>query len=218
MECILHANAKTTPRIRKEIQESKESINALAKKYNLNPKTVSKWKSAGRITDNPSGGKKVNSVLSETEQQIICEFRKVTRLPLDDVYISLKPEIPALTRSNLHRCLKRNGLSVLPKEDSEKPQKKKKFKDYKIGFVHVDITEVRVQKKKFQLFVGIDRVSKYVYLEIHENKTIKTTAVFLENLIKDCPFEIHTILTDNGSQFTYKAMPNKTKKTRTLGK
>jgi len=35
---ILHLNAKTTIRIRKEIQESKESILKLAKKYSLNPK------------------------------------------------------------------------------------------------------------------------------------------------------------------------------------
>ncbi|MBD3795695.1 MAG: hypothetical protein IE881_07160, partial [Epsilonproteobacteria bacterium] len=40
------ANAKTTPRIRKEIEESKESIAKLAIKYNLNPKTVQKWKNA----------------------------------------------------------------------------------------------------------------------------------------------------------------------------
>jgi transposase-like protein len=212
MGCILHANAKTTPRIRKEIQESKESINALAKRLHLNPKTVSKWKKAERITDNPSGAKKVNSVLNEVEQQIICEFRRVTRLSLDDIFISLKPKIPALTRSNLHRCLKRNGLNVLPKEENTEKNKKKKFKDYQIGFVHIDITEVRVQKMKFQLFVGIDRVSKYVYLEIHDNKTIKTTISFLENLIKECPFKIHKILTDNGSQFTYSAMPVKTDK------
>ena len=26
---------------------------------------------------------------------------------------------------------------------------------------------------------------------------------FLEHLVKACPFKLHTILTDNGSQFTY---------------
>jgi transposase-like protein len=41
---ILHPNAKTTIRVRKEIQESYESILKLAKKYSLNPKTIVKWK------------------------------------------------------------------------------------------------------------------------------------------------------------------------------
>ena len=37
---IQHANAKITPRIRKEIQESKETIAELAVRLSLNPKTV----------------------------------------------------------------------------------------------------------------------------------------------------------------------------------
>jgi len=41
---LLHTNAKTTPIIRKEIQDSCESIAKLAIKYNLNPKTVHRWK------------------------------------------------------------------------------------------------------------------------------------------------------------------------------
>jgi len=48
---IQHANAKTTPRIRKEIQESEETISELAIRLSLNPKTVTKWKNAGRTTD-----------------------------------------------------------------------------------------------------------------------------------------------------------------------
>ncbi len=42
---LLHANAKTTIRVRKEIQESKESLANLAKKNSLNVKTVARfWK------------------------------------------------------------------------------------------------------------------------------------------------------------------------------
>ena len=52
---IQHANAKTTPRIRKEIQESSETISELAARLSLNPKTVTKWKSEKRITDKKSG-------------------------------------------------------------------------------------------------------------------------------------------------------------------
>ena len=43
MENIQHANAKTTPKVRKEIQESKESITELAKRVSLSPKTVTKY-------------------------------------------------------------------------------------------------------------------------------------------------------------------------------
>ncbi len=48
---IYHPNAKTTVRIREEIQDSKETIAKLAERLSLNPKTVMYWKNAGRVTD-----------------------------------------------------------------------------------------------------------------------------------------------------------------------
>jgi transposase-like protein len=202
MVSILHANAKTTPKIRAEIRASKESIATLAERLSLNPKTVQKWRKSDSVVDKRSGPKQPKSVLSTTEQQVICAFRRSTKLPLDDCYISLKDKIPALTRSNLHRCLKRNNLNVLPKDESLR-REKKKFKDYPLGFVHIDITEVRIGRKKLYLFVGIDRCSKYVYAEIHDRMRVAESVSFLRNLIEDCPFKITKILTDNGAQFTY---------------
>jgi transposase-like protein len=202
MVSILHSNAKTTPKIRKEIRESKESIAKLAVRYNLNPKTVAKWRKSADVADKRSGPKQPKSVLSELEQQVICEFRRVTQLPLDDVFISLRNKIPRLTRSNTHRCLRRNGLNILPKEENT-PREKKKFKEYDIGFVHIDITEVRVAGQKLYLFVGIDRCCKYVFVELHEQMTAEISCQFLKNLVADFPFKINKILTDNGAQFTY---------------
>ena len=206
---IYHANAKTTIRIRKEIQTSKETITQLAQRLSLNPKTVSYWKHAGRVTDKKSGPSNPHSlVLSPEQEQVICEFRRLTRFSLDDVYISLRDKIPALSRSNLYRCLVRNDLNRLPPEETEvtTPRKKKRFKDYEIGYVHIDITEIRLGKNKLYLFVGIDRVCKYAFFELHERMTKEIAKDFLQNLIKDFPFKIHTILTDNGAQFTYELL------------
>jgi len=205
MGSILHANPKTTPRIRKEIQESMESASTLAKRLNLNIKTVLKWKKTQSVEDKRSGPQKPKSVLSSIQQQIICEFRRISKLPLDDVYVALKDHIPELTRSNLHRCLKRNGLNVLPKEEGEIRQKKK-FKDYPIGFIHIDITQVSTAQGKCYMFVAIDRATKYIYVELYSKMTIIESTTFLRNLIAHCPFKITKILTDNGSQFTYELL------------
>lgn len=110
-----------------------------------------------------------------------------------------------MLRSNLYRCLVQNGLNQLPPEENgaEGGRQKKRFKDYEIGDVHIDLTEIRLGKKKFYLFVGIDRVCKYAFFELHDRMTQDIAKDFLTNLIKDFPFKIHTILTDNGAQFTY---------------
>ena len=74
----------------------------------------------------------------------------------------MQDNIPKLSRSNLHRGLQRHGLSRLPKE-AWKAAPRKTSKHYPIGFVHVDITEVRVGKTKYDLFVG---ASAYAHTEL----------------------------------------------------
>ena len=106
------------------------------------------------MEDKRSGPIRPKSALSSTQQQVICEFRRVSKLRLDDVYIALKDQIPELSRSNLHRCLKRNNLNVLPQEEVA-PREKKRFKDYPIGFVHIDITQVSTNEGKCYLFVSL---------------------------------------------------------------
>ncbi len=73
---------------------------------------------------------------------------------------ALQPSVPHLTRSALHRCLQRHGISRLPDIEGDKP-KRQKFKRYPIGFFHIDIAEVQTAEEKLYLFVGIDRASKF---------------------------------------------------------
>jgi len=58
--------------------------------------------------------------------------------------------------------------------------------------VHIDITEIRLESQTCYLFVGIDRVCKYAYIELHERMTQERARDFQKNLGNDCPFKIHT--------------------------
>ena len=53
-------------------------------------------------------------MLSIEEEAVVVAFRRHTLLPLDDCLYALQPTIPHLTRSSLHRCLQRHGISRLP--------------------------------------------------------------------------------------------------------
>ena len=159
---ILHGSATTTEAVRRAIQHSQESIRALAERYNVNPKTVSKWKRRETVGDRKTGPKDAHStVLSAEEEAVIVAFRRYTLLPLDDCLYGLQPTIPHLTRSSLHRCFQRHGIERLPEVEGNKAPKKK-FKAYPIGYFHVDIAEVRTTEGKLHLFVAIDRTSKFV--------------------------------------------------------
>lgn len=51
MGSILHGSARTTPRLRAELQASQESTRSLAARYGLNPKMVAKWRERTTTAD-----------------------------------------------------------------------------------------------------------------------------------------------------------------------
>jgi len=199
---VLHGSASTTAAIRRAIQDSQESLRALAKRYGINPKTVAKWRSRKSTADIRPGPKDAHStVLRIEEEAMIVAFRKHTLLPLDDCLYALQATIPHLTRSSLHRCFQRHDISRLPEVEGDKP-KRGKFSSYPIGYFHIDMAEVRTEQGKLYMFVAIDRTSKFAFVELHENSRTATSRDFLLRLIEAVPYKIHTVLTDNGIQFT----------------
>src|ERR1700728_1886412 len=151
---VLHGSATTTEAVRRAIQRSQESLRALGRRYGVNPKTIAKWKARSSVSDLPTGPREPRSTaLSVEEEAVVVAFRRHTLLPLDDCLYALQPTIPHLTRSSLHRCLQRHGISRLPQIEGE-ASPKRKFKTYPIGFFHVDIAEVQTARAFLEALVA----------------------------------------------------------------
>jgi integrase-like protein len=196
---VLHGSARTTPRIRAELKAAQAPARVLAGQYGLNVKTVLKWRNRVETIDAPMGPKPKSTILTPAEEAVIVEFRRRTLLPLDDVLGCLKDTIPNLSRSALHRCLQRHGISRLPA--SETTEKRKRFKTYDIGYVHIDSAELAHADGKLIMFLAIDRISKFTYVEFHEHARQTDGAAFLRNVVAAFPYKIHKVLTDNGMAF-----------------
>jgi transposase InsO family protein len=140
-------------------------------------------------------------VLPIEQEAVIVAFRRHTLLPLDDCLYALQATIPHLTRSSLHRCLQRHGISRLPDVEGDRPMRKK-FKSYPIGYFHIDLAEVRTEQGRLYLFVAIDRTSKFVFVQLHEKATRRVAGDFLRALLEAVPYKVYTVLTDNGLHFT----------------
>lgn len=80
MEGNLHGSARTTPRIRVELQASKESNRQLTARYRLNVKTVAKWRSRSTTMDSRMG-----PALPRSEKLTLAEFSSTTTC-LPDVF------------------------------------------------------------------------------------------------------------------------------------
>lgn len=206
----LHKRARTTPAIRREIQGSKLSERALAKKYGITRTTVRKWKYRDTVEDRPIMPKTLHTTLSPLEEKIVVELRTTLLLSLDDLLVITREFInPKAFRSGLARCLKRHGVSnlrdLVPQEEGARDNRSKTFKDYEPGFVHVDVKYLPKMADEVHhkyLFVAIDRASRWVYLEVRADKSAYSASAFLENLVKHAPFKITKVLTDNGKEFT----------------
>ena len=148
---VRHGSATTTHAVRAAIQRSQASLATLSRELGINPKTVAKWRKRQTVDDLKTGPKEPRStILTEAEEASIVAFRRHTLLPLDDCFYALQATVPHLTRSSLHRCLQRHGVSRLPEIEGDKPNRRK-FNSYPIGYFHIDIAEVRTAQGRLQL-------------------------------------------------------------------
>lgn len=215
MQQKLHKNARTTLAIRKEIKESNLSIATLGKKLGLSWDTVKKWKVSDTIEDNSSRPHKLNTTLTKWQEDLILFERKQFKKTVDEIFFALETTIPSLYPMKIYRCLRRYGLNVLPQEFVDAERKIKKFKKYTIGYLHLDVLYApKINKKRWYLFTGIDRVSKVAFVWVSERKTKEKGTQFLRRILSFYPYKTHYILTDNGFEFCYDALPKGKKTTK----
>ncbi|MBZ5876241.1 hypothetical protein [Chromohalobacter israelensis] len=160
------------------------------------PKTVRKWRSRDSVEDTRMGPKAARSTsLTPLEEAAAITFRQKPLLPLDDCLHALQREIPSLTRSSLHRLYQRHSISQLPKVDDQK-REKQHFKHYPIGYLHIDISDIRTGEGKAYLFVAVDRTSKFVHAQLYRKMTRQIAADFLDDTLRALPYRAHTVLTE----------------------
>jgi len=209
MKQAYHCNARTNQHIRKIIQQSSLSNAILSNKYSVNIKTIAKYKNRDFTQDKSSRPNKIHYALSPLEKELIRVVRTLTWMDLDDLSDTICDVIPHANRSNIYRTLKSFNINQIPKDKKEKA---KKFKEYKPGFLHIDVTYLpKLDGQKYYLFVAIDRATRLLYYKVYKNKTAHNSVEFLKECKEFYPFYISHILTDNGLEFTDKFV-GKTKK------
>jgi len=188
----------------------------LAKKYGISQTTVLRWKRRKSLEDRSSRPHRLRTDLTQEQIERILFERRQFKKTVEDIFFTLKDEIPNLYPMKIYRVLKRYGLGRLPEEFTKAERRIKKFKRYGIGFVHIDVLYApKIKKRRSYIFTSIDRVSKIAFVMLGENKRKETGAKFLKAVLDFYPYKINYILTDNGLEFSYKALPKhkRTKKT-----
>lgn len=215
MNIKLHKQATTTPRIRAEIQKAPESVSnkELASQYGVSISTIRRWRYRDDTHDRSHTRHNLLATLTPAQEAVLIAAREYLRLGLDDLLAVAREFLnPALSRSALHRMLKRRQvptLAELTRQDkASNPDLNpghKPFKAYEPGFVHVDIKylpQMPDEAQRQYLHVAIDRATRWVYLEVLSSQSAEDTSGFLQRMVDKAPFTLQKVLTDNGKCYT----------------
>ena len=193
-----HACATTTRRFRRAIQASEETNTALAERYGVNRKTIAKWKARESTSDDRMGPKNpCSSVLTRDDEAIILAFRWRTRLPLNDCLYKLRRRTPKLSRSALHRCLKRLGLGKIGRTYAGPPLTSASLEGpYTFEITVIEVTFFEgVIGMVLHVFLAVEEVTKQMYAEVRA-ATPEDAADFLAHLVAEFSQSILRVTTD----------------------
>jgi transposase InsO family protein len=205
----LHPQARTTPAVRQEIARSPEPTGVLAQRFSVSTETIRKWRQRGvaDCQDRSSRPHTLPRKATAEERAIVCALRQATGFALDDLTFVVSHFLPHLNRDAVYRILKAEGLGRLPPA-RQTQRKSGPFKDYDLGFVHMDIKHLpklrtaNGESRKRSLYVAIDRCSRWVHLAVKDDELTTSALAFLKEAIAAFPFKVTHVLTDRGSCFT----------------
>ena len=201
MQIKLHANATTTPKQRAYIQSSSASVAELAQELGVTERTIRRWKDRSSCQDYSHRPHNIRSSLNPVEEEIAVELRTRLHLSLDDILEVMHRGLrDNISRSALYRCLKRRGVSGHSKKEKAE---KKSFEETAFGYVHVDLKHLtRLEKKRSYIFVAIERITNFAHVEVIFDRKAQTVADCFGRFLKAFGYPVHTVLSDNGSEFT----------------
>jgi len=216
MQTKQHKNARTTRAIRQEIRDSPLSAYRLARQYRVSWSTAKRWKHAETVEDRSSRPHRLRTNLTPKEIDRILFERKQFKKTIEDIFFTLEDEIPNLYPMKIYRVLKRYEMGRLPDDLAAAERKIRKFRRYGIGYLHIDLLYApKINGDRRYIYTAIDRVAKVAFVMLGKRKNKETGARFLKAVIGFYPYRINYILTDNGFEFSYKALP-KGKKTNRI--
>lgn len=195
-----HRNAKTNICQRQAMQESQDSSRKLGETYKISNVTAAKWKKSDHAEDKSHRPDIIHYAVQKEFWKIIKKARENAKLPLDDLLIQLINYVPNLKRGNLYRILLYYKLNKLTEKERREI---KKFKKYPPGYLHIDCFYLpKINGIRWYCYLAVDRATRLLFLRVYPRKNKEAAADFLVQALGYYPFKIHTILTDNGAEFS----------------
>jgi IS30 family transposase len=195
------------------------STRQLAQEYRLNRSTIKRWRVRTTTADKSSAPRRHNfQRYTFADEERIVALKRRTNLWLDDLCDKIKAEFNlGISRAQVSRLLARHQLTCRTKPVIR--AKPKKFAKTPLGYLHIDTSYlIKLGGVYWKMLVAIERNSRWCHVKIVPRKTAKEVEVFARETFAIAPFKAHTVLTDNGTEFTHRCLWRKTKKVHPFDK
>lgn len=106
MEIKLHANATTTPRVRRYLQQSDKSDRELAKELGISVTTVRRWRNREQAADRSTTPNVIYKAMRPEQVALVNALRDTLYAPLDELLFMVNDGLGiAVSRATLNRYL-----------------------------------------------------------------------------------------------------------------
>ncbi len=201
-----------------EYQRKDHTVTETAIRYHVSRKTVYKWRkrwdgTAKSLMDQSRRPK--SSPRKQTEDEIRLVKRQAKKYKWQDHILAYQG---AMERgyTRCFGCFTRTVRKLLDQKPKriKKKRKNKPYQraDYPGQKVQVDVKYVPsncvTDGRKYYQYTAVDECSRWTYRYMYDEHSTESSIQFLHRLVKEAPFQIKRIQTDNGNEWTKQLTSN----------
>lgn len=204
MEIKLHANATTTPRVRRYIQQSDKSDRVLAQELGISVATVRRWRQRQDVADRHTVPKTTRKLLTDEQSLLINWLRQKLQLPLDELLVVVNQGMrQPISRAGLDRYLR--GVGQRGEEQSRVLRGKKAVKAGELpGTLALFYQRISLSAEdggEQHLLWAEEKVSGWLSARAFAGASPMLVVNWLKELLPHCPGDIQSIETENKKLF-----------------
>lgn len=196
MEIKLHANATTTPRTRRYLQESDKSDRELAVELGISVTTVRRWRNREQVSDNHTTPKVVHKAMRQEQIALTNALRDAIGAPLDELLFLVNEGLGiSVSRATLNRYLK----PAATQRQGALLQGKKALKagviPHRLELHHLPLSLHMDDGGEQHLLWAREPVSGWCFARLYAGVSSQLITNWAQALLNACPADIQSVET-----------------------
>ncbi|RAU37390.1 XRE family transcriptional regulator [Enterobacter sp. RIT418] len=196
MEIKLHANATTTPRVRRYLQQSDKSDRELAVELGISVTTVRRWRNRRQVSDNQTTPRVIHKALRQEQVMLINALRDATGAPLDELLHLVNDGLGiAVSRATLNRYLKPAAVKQKGAPLQGVKALKAGVRPHALALHHVPLSLHMDDGGEQHLLWAREPISGWCYARLYAGVSQPLLDNWTKALLEACPADIQSLET-----------------------